>query len=95
MPMRFKLPPGDVPPDVVARHLGLTLEAFLEVLPSLLARGFPPPDPDTGNFDIDAVDKWRRRRHPHLFSEDRPTSPPAALHANDVVAERLARLRNG
>jgi hypothetical protein len=41
MALRFTLPPGDVPPVVVTRHLGLTLEAFLEKLPSLLARGFP------------------------------------------------------
>jgi hypothetical protein len=33
MALRFTLPPGDVPPVVVARHLGLTLEAFLEKLP--------------------------------------------------------------
>jgi hypothetical protein len=36
MALRLTLPPGDVPPVVVARHLGLTLEAFLEKLPSLL-----------------------------------------------------------
>ncbi len=92
MALRFTLPPGDVPPVTAARHLGLTLEAFLEKLPNLLARGFPSPDPDTGNFDIDAVDKWRRTRHPHLF-EDRSTQLPAARNAKDVVGDRIARLR--
>jgi hypothetical protein len=96
MTLRFKLPPGgDVPPLTAARRLGLSLDAFREALPSLLARGFPPPDPTTGNFDLDAVEKWRRKRHPDLY-EDGLTSPsPAARNAKDVVAERVARLLNG
>jgi hypothetical protein len=93
--MRFKLPPGgDVPPTTAARRVGLTLDAFGAALPNLLARGFPPADPTTGNFDLDAIDKWRRRRHPHLF-EDRQSQTPVALNAKDVVADRVARLRNG
>jgi hypothetical protein len=93
--LRFKLPPGgDVPPVTAARRIGLPLDAFREALPKLLLRGFPPPDSTTGNFDLDAIDAWRRTRYPHLFP-DRLTSPTAARDAKDVVAERVARIRGG
>jgi hypothetical protein len=101
MTLRFKLPPGgDVPPIVAARRIGLSLDAFRDVLPRLIARGFPPADPTTGNFDLDAIDEWRRRRFPHLYPlrEDlrgRLTSPATARDAKDVVHERVARLRSG
>ena len=66
MTQRFKLPPGgDVPRDVAARRIALSPAEFDKALPALLARGFPPPDPTTGNFDLDAIDRWRRSRHPH------------------------------
>lgn len=61
MTMRFKLPPGgDVPPAVAARRLGLSLEQFQDALPDLQRRTppFPSPDPTTGNFDLDAIDRW-------------------------------------
>jgi hypothetical protein len=53
--MRFRVEPRDVPPDMAARRLGQTLAEFEVVLPNLLARGFPEPDRDTGNFDLDAT----------------------------------------
>lgn len=65
--VRFRVEPGDVPPEKAARRLHLTLDQFTEILPRLLARGFPSPDPDTGNFDLDAIDQWRKRRSPALF----------------------------
>jgi hypothetical protein len=95
MSLRFKLPPGgDVPPVTAARRIGLSLEAFQEALPELLSRGFPSSDPTTGNFDLDAIDAWRRTRYPHLYC-DRLTSPRTARDAKDVVAERVARIRGG
>jgi hypothetical protein len=95
MSLRFKFPPGgDVPPVTAARRIGLSLEAFHEALPKLLARGFPAPDQTTGNFDLDAIDAWRRTRYPQLYS-DRLTQPAAARDARDVVRERLARLSGG
>jgi hypothetical protein len=95
MTLRFKLPPGgDVPPVVAARRVGLALDEFREALPQLIARGFPPADTTTGNFDIDAIDEWRRRRFPHLY-EGRLTPPATARDAKDVVRERVARLRSG
>jgi hypothetical protein len=65
--VRFRVDPADVPPEKAARRLHLTRERFDEVLPRLLTRGFPPPDPDTGNFDLDAIDQWRKLRFPRLF----------------------------
>lgn len=65
--IRHRVDPGDVPPEKAARRLGLTLTVFNEKLPNLLKRGFPPADPDTGNYDLDAIDLWRRNRNQHLF----------------------------
>jgi len=65
--MRFRVEPGDVPVQVAARRLGLTVEQFQEKLPALLARGFPPPDVTTGMFCLEAIDQWRIRRFPQLF----------------------------
>lgn len=96
MTLRFKLPPGgDVPPVVAARRLGLSLEQFVAALPMLTEkRGFPAADPTTGNFDLDAIDAWRKRRYPHLFATAL-TSAPSARDAKDVVGERVRRMRAG
>jgi hypothetical protein len=56
--VRFRIEPRDVPREAVARRLGLTLARFDASLPNLTARGFPVPDPDTGNFDLQAIDAW-------------------------------------
>jgi hypothetical protein len=47
------------------RRLAVTPEHFERILPNLIARGFPAADPDTGNFDLEAIDAWRRALHPH------------------------------
>lgn len=65
--IRHRVDPGDVPAEKAARRLHLTLEQFNDKLPKLIARGFPPADPDTGNFDLDAIDLWRKRRNPEIF----------------------------
>lgn len=99
--IRFKVEPGDVPPEKAARRLHLTLERFQEVLPRLLARGFPIPDPDTGMFDLEAIDLWRRSRHPGLFgsSASAPAvevSPyPSPVGMGDRIGEARARTRGG
>jgi hypothetical protein len=67
--MRFRVEPRDIPAAIAARRLGLTAEQFQEKLPELLRRGFPAPDETTGNFCIEAVDRWRLNRFPHLFHE--------------------------
>jgi hypothetical protein len=84
--VRFHVAPGDVPPLVAARRLGMTLEAFTAALPGLIDRGFPRPDQTTGNYDLDAIDAWRRARHPHLFPGTESTD---AKDASKVVRSRL------
>ena len=61
--IRFRVDPADVPAEKAARRLHLTLAEFQQKLPELLARGFPPPDPTTDMFDLDAIDAWRASRH--------------------------------
>jgi hypothetical protein len=88
---RFRLlPGGDVPATIAAQRMGLTLESFIIALPNLIARGFPKPDPDTGNFDIDAIDAWRRTRHAHLFGG---RAEFGARDASTVVSDRIAAQR--
>jgi len=88
--MRFRVEPRDVPPEMAARRLGKTQSEFEAILPNLFARGFPKPDADTGNFDLDAIDEWRRRRHHHLFL----TYPERARDARAVLP-RTGGIRSG
>lgn len=67
--IRFRVEPGDVPPEKAARRLHLTLDEFEACKFRLFSRGFPRPDPDTGMYDLEAVDRWRRSRHPRLHDE--------------------------
>lgn len=90
--MRYRVEPRDVPPAIAARRLGLAQADFEAKLPKLIARGFPSADQDTGNYDLDAIDEWRRLRNPHLFGL---TTLPPARDARMVVRDRLARMRDG
>jgi hypothetical protein len=89
--MRFRVEPKDIPPEQAARRLGLEYPGqFNAKLPNLIARGFPHADVDTGNFDLDAIDAWRRTRHPHLFGGE------AVMQARDasvVAKDRIAKLK--
>jgi hypothetical protein len=87
--VRFRIDPGDVPPEKAARRLHLTLAEFTEKLAELRQRGFPGPDPTTGMFDLDAIDQWRRSRHPRLF---RLTEAGEAKHDPQVARQRINRL---
>jgi hypothetical protein len=87
----FRVEPRDVPPEMAARRLGKSVAEFKGVLLNLIERGFPEPDPDTGNFDLDAIDAWRRSRHPHLFL----TEAPRARDARSVVSARLGGMKIG
>jgi hypothetical protein len=96
MAPRFKLPPGgDVPPVSAARRMGLSLDAFREALPELVSRGFPQADETTGNFDLDAIDAWRRARHPHHFSdrldlcENPPKSCMTTTDAGEAIRQKI------
>jgi hypothetical protein len=81
---------GDVAAGIVADLLGLSPADFEARRTLLHDRGFPKPDPTTGCYCVEAVDRWRLRRHPQLFPE--LTAAPAAAHAGAVFDERLRRL---
>jgi hypothetical protein len=83
---------GDVPPGLAAQRLGLALADFERLQPELQARGFPNSDPTTGRYCIEAVDRWRLRRHLSLFPE--LTHAPAAIHAAAVIDDRLRAMEN-
>jgi hypothetical protein len=89
--MRFHVEPRDVPPDIAARRLGKSRADFDAALPNLLARGFPGPDPDTGNFDLQAIDRWCDARHSHLFG----MATVQARDASTVAKGRIAAMRGG
>lgn len=88
--MRFHIAPRDVPPAVAARRMGMTLDAFLKALPAFKEHGFPTADPVSGNFDLQAIDRYCDARNPRLFRTDDPTE---AVNAKDVVMQRLAAMR--
>jgi hypothetical protein len=85
--IRYRVDPGDVPSEKAARRLGLTLDQFNKVLPNLLARGFPPADPDTSMYDLEAIDLWRRRRH--AAGLELTAAASVAQHVVDPMAERF------
>jgi len=83
--IRFPVDPRDVPPAKAARRLHLTLREFADLLPRLEARGFPSPDPDTGNYDLKKIDEWMDNRSivtPRNFARD----------AREVVDDRIERM---
>jgi hypothetical protein len=92
MTLRFRVNPRDVPAEKAARRLGMAHAEFTAALPNLIERGFPKADPDTGNFDLHAIDRWCDTRHTHLFGDD------AAMQARDadtVAKDRIAAMRRG
>lgn len=94
--IRFHVEPGDVPAHAAARRLGLIEGDFLAMLDRLYRRGFPRPDPDTGNFDLDAIDQWRKLRHRGLFgSAAGPVARDASVAWERIEARKRASLAEG
>jgi hypothetical protein len=87
--IRFRVDPGDVPPEKAARRLHLNVEQFIQVLPQLLARGFPPPDETTKMFDLEAIDAWRRSRHRSTEALTAPTPNLQLEGQSEEMAERF------
>ena len=92
MSIRFPVDPRDVPPHKAARRLGLTLAQFEIAKPDLFARGFPPPDPTTGLFDLKALDLWMDARNDLTQTLTTRAGP---RNAADVFGDRARRLLNG
>jgi hypothetical protein len=92
--IRFRVDPADVPPEKAARRLHLSVERFAEVLPALLARGFPPADETTGMYDLDQIDLWRANRHRSSGLTTVPgSSHPARAGQSGDMAERFIAAR--
>jgi len=83
--VRFPLDPRLIPPEKVARRLGVTPAVFAAKLDELRAQGFPQPDPVLGNWCLDAVDRWIDERA-GLVREGDPLSAQAAMRR--AVRER-------
>jgi hypothetical protein len=81
---------GDVPAGLVALRLGMSVADFEACRPELEKRNFPQPDLTTGQWAIEAVDRWRLRRYPTLFPE--LTTVAGATDAGAVFNERMQRI---
>ncbi|GEP12292.1 hypothetical protein [Methylobacterium gnaphalii] len=87
--IRFHVEPRDVPAHAAARRLGLTEGDFARMADRLYRRGFPRPDPDTGNYDLDAIDQWRKLRNRNLFGlSDGPVARDASVAMARIEARR-------
>jgi hypothetical protein len=97
--IRFRVDPADVPAEKAARRLHLTLDQFKEILPNLIKRGFPAADPDTGMFDLEAIDVWRKSRHGRKSGlTGAPASEQPSAGSQMSMGERFAakkRSRHG
>jgi hypothetical protein len=90
--LRYRVEPRDVSPAKAARRLGLTLAVFDRLKDDLYSRGFPRPDPTTGNYDLNAIAAWQDKRS----GLSTPLSDEQALgDPGDGFTERAARLLNG
>lgn len=67
--IRFRVDPAYAPAEKIARRLCLTEPQFDACRVRLFARGFPQPDETTGMYDLEAVDRWRKRQRPDLYPE--------------------------
>jgi hypothetical protein len=83
--VRFRVDPADVPLEKAARRLHLTPEQFRDLLPKLLLRGFPAADPDTGMFDLEAIDRWRRDRHARELTSAPPDLKVLVPHPSSMA----------
>lgn len=72
----------------------LTLAQFELVQDNLFARGFPRPDPDTGMYDLRAIDAWMDQRSA-LTSGHPLTGTRTLRNAQEVFGDRARRLLNG
>jgi len=82
--IQFRVEALDVPPAQAAHRMGLTLAQFNAALPDLQVRGFPAADPTTGNYDLEAVDAWRRSRNVE-------PSARRAIHPSVALIEQRMR----
>jgi hypothetical protein len=92
--IRHKVAPRDYRPEKAARLLGLSLTDFNLVRDELFARGFPRPDPTTGNYDSLAIARWQDARSA-LTITSAPVEAPTLRDPAAGFADRAERLLNG
>ncbi|RWM29462.1 hypothetical protein [Mesorhizobium sp.] len=80
MTIRFVIEPRMVPPEKIARRLGVSPAVFDAKRVELEAAGFPKPDRVLGNYCLEAVDKWIDAQA-GLTRADDPSSAQAAMLA--------------
>lgn len=56
--IRYRIDPRMIPPQKVARRLGVSYEQFVASVPELERQGFPKPVRVLGNYCLQAVDNW-------------------------------------
>jgi hypothetical protein len=76
--VRIKVEPRLVPPEKIARRLGVTPSAFRELVADLERVGFPKPLPVVGNYSIEAVDRWIDERA-GITDDESPQGAEAAM----------------
>jgi hypothetical protein len=91
MGMRFHVQPRCVPAAVAARRLGVTEARFRELADELRDNGFPLPDAVTGNFDLQAIDRYIDRRNVDLLGTN--DSSDEGETDNAVFLARIAAMR--
>lgn len=67
--MRFHVQPRCVPPAVAARRIGISEKRFHQIADDLREHGFPVPDAVTGNYDLEAIDRYIDRRNAELLAK--------------------------
>ncbi|MFD2646393.1 hypothetical protein ACFSX5_01135 [Devosia albogilva] len=88
--MRFHVQPRCVPPAVAARRIGLSEARFRDLAGDLLGHGFPLPDPVTGNYDLEAIDRYIDRRNAELLAKEPEDDGP--LTDSNVIMARIAAM---
>jgi len=87
--MRFHIKPRCVPASAAARRLGLTERDFKDRLYDFEKAGFPRPDPVSGNYDIEAIDRYIEARNPTFFGK---ADDGGAITEQSVMLQRIAEM---
>jgi hypothetical protein len=85
--MRFHVQPRCVPPAVAAKRIGITENRFRQVAEDLREHGFPLPDAVTGNYDLEAIDRYIDRRNAELLAKASNDDGPETN--NDLFLARI------
>jgi ABC-type glycerol-3-phosphate transport system substrate-binding protein len=77
---------------IAARRLGISVNDFKERIDAFEKAGFPSPDPVTGHYDIEAIDRYIEARNPKLFGKP---DDGGAITDPSVIKQRIAQMSAG